>query len=127
MPILTTWGNPEHTVILQEFKGRWNINDIHPTFDLTGEMMNSVPHKVDFICDLSQSGMPTGNLLSVVRRLERRDSNTGKTILVGANPYIKTMGEVFQRINPSLLKKFFFVGTVEEAWALIEAEKRDSV
>ncbi|MBL8153998.1 MAG: hypothetical protein JNM70_07430 [Anaerolineae bacterium] len=126
MPIHITWGNPEHTVILQEFQGRWNINDLHTAFDQTNEMKKSVPHTVNFICDLRQSGMPSGNFLSVVRRLERQPSNIGRTIMVGANHYIKTLGEVFKTISPSVLKTFFFVGTLEEAWALIEAEKQDS-
>ncbi|MBL8153999.1 MAG: hypothetical protein JNM70_07435 [Anaerolineae bacterium] len=116
MPIQTTWGNPEQTVILQEFQGKWNINDLHTAFDMAATLTEAVPRRIDFICDLRPSGLPSGNFLSALRRMERAPVvNTGITIAVGANHYIKALSDAFKTISPNLLKKFFFVDTMEEA------------
>lgn len=125
MPIHTTWGNPEQNVIIQTFEGKWNLDELLEVFNRGLEMSKTVSHSVDFICDMSQSGMPTGNFLNMARRIERTPRKKGRIILVSANHYVRTLSEVFQKISPSTQKKVAFVTSIDEAWALIEAQNHD--
>lgn len=92
-------------------------------------MLETVDHTVAVIADLKESPVLPANALSLYRSyVHRAAENTGIIVLVGASRLVKTMVEVFLRINPRKNAPgthFAFADTMDEARALIARQRGD--
>jgi hypothetical protein len=119
MAIRVEWGNPEQTVLLQIFVGRWDLVGYMIALDEMDQHINSVGHVVNVIADLTSSQSMPLNLTSVARRIEKaRGPNHGVYIVVHAQMYFKTMIGLVEKLAPNIGKWVKYANTVEEAYAL---------
>jgi len=125
MAIEVAWGNPEKTIILQTYDGKWTWDEFFQASEVeTGHLMDSVTHTVDVITDYTDSvSMPSSATLRFGRIYNLpifRHENAGKLILVGPNYLIQVMVDLFQRMYPDTNIQIFTVNTIEEAHGLLE-------
>lgn len=120
MPIHTYWENDEKKVILQVYDGKWDVTDLHQTFDQLVAFSKEVGRPIIVITDMSNARMAPVNALTILSRLERVFSNhVHMDIIVGANSYLKTLSNVATQIAPQSMAKIHFVNTREQAHEII--------
>jgi hypothetical protein len=127
LSISVEWGDEAHTVVYWEFPGTWSWKDYADAQEASHRLLETVDHTVAFIGNMASSPLLPANALTAYRGyVQRSAENTGLIVLVGASRLVKTMVQVFLRINPRKGipgTDFAFADTVEEAYALI-AQKR---
>ena len=127
MAIQTQWDDDQKQVIRVEIEGRWSWDELQSALERTIEMMDSVPHKVDFIIDVSRSSLIPRGATQAAQSVATPEThrNEGVKVIVGANALMRIAYEAYRRINKSLGKnqEFHFAKTREEARALIARER----
>lgn len=130
MAIQTQWDDEQKQVIRVEVEGRWSWDELQSALERTIEMMDSVPHKVDFIIDVSRSSLIPGGATQAAQNVATPEThrNEGVKVIVGANPLMRIAYEAYRRINKSLGKnqEFHFAKTRDEARAFIVRERTTS-
>jgi hypothetical protein len=119
MGIQVSWGSPEQSVIYTVFCETWTLEDNHQMIDDMYALTTSVSHKVHIIMDFTYTKTSPARLLSAGRHIENRAvPNSGITVFVNANGFLKTMAQV---ITTMFMKemKLFFADSVEEAYQMI--------
>lgn len=123
MPVHTSWDNPEQTILCHEFERVWTEKDMHDALNQAFAMINSVPHQVDVILDMSGT-KSAPNLLSIFRRIERHmPRNTGLLVFVGAPGIIPQMLKIARNVTPALVSKIANVDSREDAYALLKKRR----
>ena len=127
MGIDVRWDNSAKTIIYADFDAEWTLDDFHHMIDQIYTLNTSVTHQVFLISDYSKSRVPPRQWLSTGSHIEKRKStNTELSIVVGANPFVKVMLNVAQKL---FLKgmRICAVDTLPEAYLLIETQNRQRV
>lgn len=123
MPITITWEDDSRQIIRGDVNGRWSFDEMQDALRQTIAMMDSVPHKVDFIIDVSRSQLIPGGATQAAQSVATPEThrNEGLKIVVGANALVRLGYEAYRRINRSLGKdqEFLFARSIEEAHAII--------
>jgi hypothetical protein len=121
--ISVEWGDEARTIVFWGFNGVWTWADFSVAQEKATRMVEMVDHTVAVIADMKHSPVLPANALSLYRSVVHRSAeNTGLIVLVGASRLVKTMVQVFLRINPRNDlpgTNFAFADTVDEAHALI--------
>lgn len=127
MAIQTQWDDEQKQIIRVEVEGRWSWEELQTALARTIEMMDSVPHKVDFIIDVSRSSLIPGGATQAAQSVATPEThrNEGIKVVVGANALMRIGYEAYRRINKSLGKnqEFHFAKTQDEARAFIARER----
>lgn len=120
MTIKVQWDNEEHTLLRWEFMGVWDWDDFLAAQKESNDLINSVPHTVDIISDVSKSQHLPPGAIGRFRTYRRDDpENTGRVVLVGASIYIKTIVEIFRGMFPNTGGNFSFANSLDEARSLL--------
>jgi hypothetical protein len=124
MSINVQWDNDEHTLVRWDFIGMWDWNDFLAAQKASNDLINTVPHTVDIISDVSQSPHVPPGAIGRFRTYRRNDpANAGRVVLVGASIYIKTIVEIFRGMFPKTGGNFTFADSLEEARATLTAKR----
>jgi hypothetical protein len=127
MAIETQWDDEQEQRIRVDVEGRWTWDELHSALERTIEMMDRVPHKVDFIIDVSRSRFIPGGAAQAADNVATSEThrNEGMKVVVGANALIRIAYEAYRRINRSFGKnqEFRFAKTPDEARAFIARER----
>jgi hypothetical protein len=123
MPITVEWGNAEQSIVVIRYEGRWDGKDVHTALDQVFDMLSTVDHTVDFIVDMSQSKSTPTNLLAAAGRVERRAPNTGRTVIVAVNTYLKAIADIARYVAPKTVGRTYFVKTLEEAYEVLSVNQ----
>jgi hypothetical protein len=127
VPVSMDWDNPERTIIRVTFEGVWGADDIYRMINKGVSMLETVDHPVDSIFDFTNSTFSPKNLLSTAEKMENElKTNHRLAILVKANIYIKSLLKVARVFAPQALANLHFVGTIDQAYAII-SEQTDHV
>jgi len=103
MPLRTYWYDAEQTIYIIEVEGIWTMDDFYRFFEDTEKLINSIPHDVVLISDLSKSGKAPRQLLSAGRYLsKRRIPNVRLTISVGVSKFGQMLVHIMQKAYPSI-------------------------
>src|SRR5689334_13723089 len=120
MPIEVSWGNPEKTVVYTALKEIWTLEDNHNMIDDMYKLTTSVTHTVHIMLDFTTSQSSPAKLLTSGNHIEKRKAdNTGISVIIKANGFVKAMAQLMMKM---FLKdsKLFFADTREEAFQIIE-------
>jgi len=121
------WDNSRKTVIRVDVQGYWTWEEYAAGIEETYDLMVTVEHTVDVIIHgIGGLQVPSGNMLAHVKEsASLKPDNMGILLLVGANPFIRAIGNIFARISKrsTLL---LYANSLEEG-RLILAERREQV
>lgn len=123
MPITVEWGNAEQSIIVIRYEGRWDVKDMHAGLDKVFDMLSTVHHTVDSIVDMTQSKSSPTNLLAAAGRVERKAPNTGRTVIVAVNTYLKAIADIARYVAPKTVGRTYFVKTLEEAYQVLSVNE----
>ena len=120
MPIQAVWDNEEHTIIRYIIEGHWTWDEMNAAVAISNAWLDMADRKIDFIHDMSRSeGIPPGSLTQLKRYIGKEHSNTGRSVVVGAQ---KSIANSFARGLLDMVQKlykrdwgFIFAGSLEEA------------
>ena len=119
MPIVVSWGNSEKTVVESAFNEAWTLEDGHNMIDEIHAMTSSVDHTVHVIMDFTRSQSSPAKMLSAGNHIEKRASaNSGLSIIVKANAFMKAITQLIMKMFVSN-GKLYFVDTLDEAYEII--------
>src|SRR5690349_8150109 len=108
MPIDVSWGNPEKTIVVSAFNGEWSLEDSHNMIDEIYKMNSSVTHTVHVVMDFTRSLSSPAKMLSSGNHIEKRSSeNSGISIIVKANGFIKAMTQLIMKLFVKEGKLYF--------------------
>ena len=131
MPVEVSWDNPGHTIISQQFSGRWTWEEFYRvTYDQIRHLMFSSPHVVHVIADIGHSSYTTsmsGALTQVRNVALSYPANWGVLVLVNNNAFVTILMDMFKRNHPELAERLFVVDTRDEAYSLIEHYQKQPI
>ncbi len=120
MPILIGWDSPQQKIIRICINGKWDADELHQIILQGRGMTTSVRHPVDSIFDFSQSASSPTSVLGIIQNLDlQHPENERLIIIVKANGYIKTMGNIARKLAPKTFSGLFFVNSINEAYQAI--------
>jgi hypothetical protein len=128
MTIITSWVDSEKTIARYELVGRWTWDEMTVAIKEMYAMLDSVPHEVDIIIDLTRSpSEPPRGMLAHLRTgtMEAR-SNWSSGVFVGVSPFVRVLINTFRRVEPNLAKRYAVANTVDEAHAIILKRRADT-
>jgi len=126
MGVKVQWDNTEKTIVRYIYEGRWTWDEFYAVQDELARMLETVNYKVDIIADMRASaGSPSGSLAHARRVLTSRHPQTGITVLMGANRFVKLLVDVVRQAYPALFEQYNvrLASSIEEAYALIAAAR----
>ncbi len=124
MGIIVDWDNPEKTVIRFVYSGQWTFGDLFDAMQASRELMDTVDHPVHGIIDMQESKLMPNGALSLGRNVTmRRHPNQGKSIIVGASGFARTLYDVYRKVYRTTFDEsaFAFASTLDEARQLLES------
>jgi hypothetical protein len=124
MAILVDWANETHNTILVKYERLWTWSDFAAAKVEIDRRLNSVNYTVDIISDSHNSGgLPRGNALNVfASSFQSAPNNIGMVIVVGANPFFKSLLQILQTVSMNhAAKNIRFSKSLEDAQSLIRA------
>jgi hypothetical protein len=124
MAIQVGWATDAHKTIYVRYEQVWTWADFASAKVQIDGLLNSVPYTVDIISDSRESsGLPHGNALTHLgHSFQSAPSNIGKVIVVGANPFFKSLLQILQTISLNhAAQNIHFSRTLDDANGLIDA------
>ncbi len=119
MPIDIVWDDPHQTIILITFVPLWTWEQFNQAVATSHAMRASVDHKVAAIFDFSEVvTLPSGALGYFRREYRNLQQNDDTLVVIGANPLVRSVGNMVASLTPRR-RKVFFVDTKAEARALL--------
>lgn len=129
MKVNIAWDNEEQTIVRYTFEPGWDWLDLYTAMDNAGELIQTVSHGVDVLMDLSQANLIPKNAISQIKRGydNPKSPNIGLTVVVTPNSFMNAMVSMAKKIwgGGSSEWELEFVKTIDEAYATIEAHRKD--
>ena len=125
MAITTEWYDTEKTIIRNIHDGSWTWNEFHKAISDIEEMLETVPHRVMIIVDISKSSvMPAGvpSQFSKLRNFWTHPKIEG-AIMVGMSRFVQVFFSIFIKVSPQISQLMQTAGTLDEAEKLIQERR----
>jgi len=121
MGIEVKWDNPEKTILLQTFEGKWSGAEYYASLDEMSVLLKDASQRVHLVGDMTDSiGIPALNLLAASGRVVKMVEQQFATItVVKAHNYFQSLVNVVRRMSPALAERVYFVNTLDEAYKLL--------
>ncbi|GAB4549906.1 MAG: hypothetical protein OHK0023_15130 [Anaerolineae bacterium] len=124
MSITVQWDDATYTVLRYTYTTRWTWADYEAAVTSAGVMVKAdaqTNQLVDVIADFSQSAMLPDHALANFRRsLQSQNAIAfGVTVLVTHNQFMRSMIEVFGRLNRQVNNRLRVANSLEEARMII--------
>jgi hypothetical protein len=124
MPARCTWLDDAHTIIRIDYEGNWTWDEYFKAADEARAMALSVPHRVDYITDLSRgktpsSGSPLSNGKTVLRKLA---PNSGLVVNV-TSAFTAVLLNIFKQFDREMGERMMGAKSVDEAVAIIAQDR----
>lgn len=126
MSITVNWANPEKTIIIYTYEGRWSMEQFNESYVTARQFMDTVDHQVDFIIDVRNSSLLPSGILSRGRNVVTAGHpNEGRTAIVGASTFVRSMLDLFSRLYGARYResKFYLAPTLEDAYEWLAAPR----
>ena len=132
MPIDVEWDNEQQTIIRQIFEGKWTWREfLAATTIETNNRIRSVEHMVHVISDFRESdSLPFGgSALSYAKEaLADFPENGGLVLIVSESYFLRSLVLIFRNVfRGKMGNRTHTVKTMEEAYALIEAQNGEAL
>jgi len=116
----TNWFREDKTIIIHRFEAHWTIQDFRQSLRDANELLNTVDYEVTHFLDMVHSkNLPQGFLSTLYRSSKMRHPNSGRVIVLSANPLILAFIRFYTKIYPHPSSNFFITGSIEEALGII--------
>jgi hypothetical protein len=129
MTVTTQWFDEEHTIILTQFIGNWDFEELWSAYDQARNLVRDVDYKIDCIVDLTHSSylLPSGALAQLKRVADQQHPKTGMTVYVKANRMVRAVTKVFWLFYGTSAEKypFEFANTIAEAHAVLTRHREE--
>lgn len=126
MPVNVYWQDDTHTIVRQDYIGKWMWQDFIAASEAEGgaiDMMKSVPHLVNVIADYTQSGpLPMGSAIAQARTvINHYPANWGTLVVVSPQLFVRTLVTAYRRAFFNTTGSHVYAAaTLEEAYRLIQ-------
>jgi hypothetical protein len=123
MSITTEWADKDCRVIRSTYRCRWGPADFMANEALIQTMLASVEHPVDIMLDMTHACVPASmasHLPALVMDAVVTQPNAGLIIIVGTDPYVHHLWEIFRVMYRQLGQRVLLVETLEDAHRLID-------
>lgn len=124
MAIHVDWDDEQKRLIFVRVDGRWTWDELERSLRDAIAMMDTVPHKVNFIIDIRGGHMDFGSALGQMQKAATPEThrNEGMKIVVGANRMIRSLYGAYRTLMQSMGKdqEFLFADDIEQARAIID-------
>ena len=118
MGITVLWDNPDQSIIRFVYVGSWSFGDLFDAMQEARNLMDTVDHPVHGIIDMRESKLIPNGTLSLARNVTmRKHPNQGKSVIVGANGFVRTLYDVYRKVYRTTFDEsaYSFASTLEEA------------
>ena len=125
MGISVKWDNSEQTVIRFVYTGQWTFGDLFDAMESARDLMDTVNHPVHGIIDMQDSKLMPNGVLSLGRNVTmRKHPNQGKSIVVGASGFARTLYDVYRKVHRTTFDEsaYGFASSLEEARQLLSSQ-----
>lgn len=122
MGITVRWFDERQDIILATFNGEWEWTDVYHMVDQFDEMMDSVPHYVGSIIDVSDTQIWRPDVLDNLQVLNAKiHPKAAHSVICGLSSPIQRLLHVFNRFYSGFINPFgvYYKPTPEEAAELI--------
>src|SRR5262249_26247560 len=123
------WDNEDKTIIRSEGEGSWTWEEFHQALQEIVEMVKTVDHRVDLVHNHKpDSRRPQGSGMPHFQRAIRiMPPNVELNIFVNTNAFGRAIVSIFTRVYSTQGSRFVMVGSLEEAYALIQKDREQGV
>ncbi len=116
MSIHVKWDNPEKTIILWTFIGRWAWGEYDDSLRESDRLLDSVNHRVDFLYDVREMSILPPDLISQFKlRYLKKHVNTRLFLAVGVDSYLQLLWNTFTALPYARHLRTQFFETLDEA------------
>jgi len=122
MSITVVWDNPEQTILRYIYNGQWNLDNFYHALQESREMMDTVNHRVGLIIDVQNSKLVPNGVLSHGKNVSlRKHPNQGKSIIVGASGFVRTLFDVYKKVYRTSFDEgaYAFASSLDDARNLL--------
>lgn len=121
MPVEFAWNAPDQTCLIVVCRNVWTAQEILDAAPEANRMIASVARRVDLVINLldAKNYLPQNSLSHAGKLWRLRHKNVRNIIIVGANPTLKKVFELFLYIYLQSKGGFFIAGTMEEAFDIL--------
>lgn len=122
MGVEVEWDNAAKTVIRFSYAGRWTWDEMYRAVDTSTALIDSVPHPIAMIIDMSESaGVPPGAMTHGRAIQQRAHPHVVMQVTVNAGGFVMSMARAFSKLYGTLTQSNMthFASSVDEARALI--------
>ncbi len=124
MAVYTAWHNPEKTLLIFRFEGKWTWEEFGAASSMIRLALDRCTRPVDLVFDMRATDhLPAGAL----QRANQLVTNmhpmlSGFIVFVGANAFLRAFYELFRKTNPKTgrLLMVRFVEQLEDAFAMVQ-------
>lgn len=120
MPISVRWNEDEKRILIQEFVGKWSLDEYYESAQIVVDEVKSQNHTVHVIGDLRRSASIPPGILSARSFLERTTpDNRGLIVIIGANSLLMMLIDIVRPVAPRFVNNLFFASSMEAALQMI--------
>lgn len=99
MSITVQWDNAEQTILRYIYNGQGSLDNFYTALQESHDMMSKVNHRVGLIIDVQNSKLVPNGVLSHGKNVSlRKHPNQGKSIIVGASGFVRTLFDVYKKV-----------------------------
>ncbi len=128
MGITVSWDDEEKTAIRHDYDLQWDWDDFNTAISQTVAMIEGVQRRVDIICNVLNTKIPTSSdyILHGRRALILLNRWLGNIAVVSTSTLVFAMINVFVRVYPEWRGRFIVVSTLELARAALAQRREDA-
>jgi len=120
MPIIPQWENNDRTIMTVQFSGKWAWNEFSVVRTTILDMVDSIPHCVDYIINFEDEDDIPAGALAIGRSIHKSCSlNQGIIVIVGISPMLRMLYQSFTLAYPATIGNFILVATIDDAYETI--------
>jgi hypothetical protein len=124
MSFTVDWDDEQKHAVIITYGNAYTWDEYEQALDQTIALIKSVPHQVDLIIDMREGARnpPAGSMFPHIRKAAerlRQEPNFGKSVMVGANPFLQTMSRVFAKLPLHRPDASVMVASMQEARRIV--------
>lgn len=124
MPIRIEIDDKVPNLVWQLFEGKWTSDEYIQSVDELLAYIAQHEATIDLIADMTHSGTPPAQLLSLSGYLERKTpDNRGIVVIINSGLFIQALLRVMETIAPRFTRNMHTVDSADEAYAIIAAAR----
>lgn len=127
MTISINWDKEQPDIILVEVIGQWQWQEYQQHVQVLSNMIASVSHRVDIICDLTQSSSITQEQVASRQVKRGRDTmphNHGISVVINPDLKMRVALSMGSALSAKKEQPIQYAYSLEEAYHIIKTQRR---